>query len=134
MKTHRIWLEIVLLATAIACALALLLATLGAAAGVASGEAHAQTARPATTERAFEGMVTCSHCGARHSAALGKAADVCVRVCVHNGGSFALVNGESTYLLAGDLSALKKFAGQRARVTGTLSGNTIRISSVVSES
>lgn len=134
MKTHRIWLEIVLLATAIACALALLIATLGAAAGVATGEAHAQTTNQPMTERAFEGMVTCSRCGARHSAAIGKAADVCVRICVHNGGSFALVNGDSTYLLEGDLSALKKFAGQRARVTGTLSGKTIKFSSVVAES
>ena len=130
MKTHRIWLEIVLLGTAIACALALLIATLGAAASVASGDAHAQTASQATTERAYEGMITCSRCGARHSAALGKAADVCVRICVHDGGSFALVNGESTYVLDGDLNALKKFAGQRVRVVGTLSGKTITISSV----
>lgn len=38
MKRNRVWIEIVMLATAIACALALLFATLGAAAGVAVGE------------------------------------------------------------------------------------------------
>jgi hypothetical protein len=37
MKTHRLWIEIVILGTGIACALALLIATLGAAAGAATG-------------------------------------------------------------------------------------------------
>ena len=68
MKTNRIWVEIMLLGTAIACVLALLLATLGAAAGVAAGEeARQETTSPAL--QIHEGMVSCSRCGARHSAA-----------------------------------------------------------------
>jgi hypothetical protein len=133
MKKHRVWVDILVLGTLGACLLALLLATLGAMAGaVVSGAEPPQTTQSAK-ERTFEGMVTCSRCGARHKASLAKAADSCVRICVHDGGSFALVDGESTYLLSGDMSALKKVAGQRARIVGTLAGHTINISSVASE-
>jgi hypothetical protein len=130
MKTNRIWIEIVMLGTAIACALALLFATLGAAAGVAAGEVSAPRQVPATADQTYEGMVTCSRCGAKHSAALGETATTCIRVCVHGGAQFALVDAERYYLLDGDLNVLKKLAGQRAHVVGELHGKTIRISSV----
>lgn len=139
-KTHRVWIEIVLLGAAMACALALLIATLGAAAGAAvDGLAlQQQNSAPAqntledavTAEHTYEGMVTCSRCKAKHSPAMARAADVCVRVCVHGGAQFALVNAESVYLLEGDLVALKKVAGERVRVVGNLQGNIIRVRSV----
>jgi len=130
-KSSRVWIEIVLLASGIACVLALLIATLGAAAGAAVGQAGApQEQKQAATEHAYEGMVTCSRCGARHSVALGRAASTCVRVCVHDGANFALVDADAIYVLDGDLSALKPLAGQRARIVGALNGKTIRVSSV----
>lgn len=150
-KAHRVWIEIVLLGAAIACALALLIASLGAAAGAAvDGFAlqrespvptteHAQTmqsgaqADPAPTKHTYVGMVTCSRCKAKHSAAMSQTADVCVRVCVHGGAHFALVNAETVYLLDGDLDALKKVAGQRVRVMGDLNGNTIRVDSILTQ-
>jgi hypothetical protein len=128
MKTNRMWIEIVLLGSAIACGLALLLATLGAAAGAAAGEVGARPAN--TTEQTYEGMVSCSRCGAKHSAELGQAASTCTRTCVNGGANFALVDSDATYLLDGDLNLLKKLAGQRAHVVGALHGQTIRISSV----
>ena len=130
MKRHRVWIEIVMLGTVIACALALLFATLGAAAGVAVGEVSAPQPTPTTTDLPYDGMVTCSRCGAKHSAALGETATTCIRVCVHGGAQFALVGADMTYLLDGDSNALKKLAGQRAHVVGELHGKTIRISSV----
>jgi hypothetical protein len=130
MKTNRVWIEILLLGTAVACALALLFATLGAAAGAAS-EVGAQQVAP--TEQAYSGMVTCSQCGAKHSAAFGQSAATCTRSCVHGGANFALVDGDVTYLLDGDLNILKRVAGQRARVMGALHGKTITISSVAAE-
>lgn len=144
-KAHRVWLEIVLLGAAIACALALLIATLGAAAGAAV-DGLAVQAKPvpaeqaptqedsAATEHTYVGMVTCSRCKAKHSAAMGQTADVCVRVCVHGGAHFALVNAESVYLLEGDMGALKRAAGQRVRVIGNLKGDTIRVASVMTQS
>jgi hypothetical protein len=133
MTTHRIWIEILLLATAIACALALLIASLGAAAGAAATEESSEQAPPSTNEQAYEGMVTCSRCGAKHSAVLGQKAADCARTCVRGGASFALIEGNVTYLLNGDLGVLGRLAGQRARIVGELNGKTIRISSVASE-
>ncbi len=129
MKTHRFWFEIVLLGSAIACALALLMATLGAAAGAIEPEQVSQV----TPERTYVGMVTCSRCGAQHAAAIAKGATACTRICVHGGANFALVDDDVTYRLDGDSNALKSVAGQRARIVGTLSNNTIRISSIVAE-
>jgi hypothetical protein len=128
MTMNRVWIEIVMLGTAIACALALLLATLGVAANAATDDAAAR--QEMSTQKTYEGMVTCSRCGAKHSASLGQTADVCVRVCVHGGANFSLVEANSAYLLEGDMSTLKRLAGQRVRVIGELNGKTIRVSSV----
>jgi len=133
-KTNSVWIEIVLLSTAIACALALLIATLGAAAGAATGEEAGRQEMQAPMVQTYEGMVTCTRCGARHSAALGQTAADCARICVRGGAKFALVEADVTYLLEGDLSVLGRLAGKRARVTGELNGKTIKISSVAAES
>ncbi|MGH9493635.1 MAG: hypothetical protein ACRD3B_01455 [Candidatus Sulfotelmatobacter sp.] len=134
MKTQNFWIEIVLVGAAIACALALLIATLGAAAGTVTGSGNPQDQFGSTptqeAEQVYEGMITCSRCGARHPAAMNASATACVRSCIHGGDSFSLIsNSESTYRLDGDLAVLKKFAGQRARIVGTLTGKTIRVSS-----
>jgi hypothetical protein len=135
MRTHRVWIEITVLGTATACGLAVLLAVLGAAGTGAASDAL-EGARPLNAmsqEQSYEGMVTCSRCGAKHSAALDRPATVCVRVCVHGGATFALINSDTTYFLEGDLDGLKRVAGQRARVAGHLNGNTIQVASVVPE-
>jgi hypothetical protein len=157
MKTKRFWIELIGLSTAIACVLGFLIATLGAAAAGASGASDSQTeiessappsklagpaqANPAavpasdvdTAQQIYAGMVTCSKCGARHAANYDKSATDCTRACVHAGSQFALVDGDKSYLLEGDLAALKQFAGRRARIVGAISGKTIRVSSVSAE-
>ena len=137
MRYHRFWIEIVVLGSAVALALALLIATLGAAAGASQGEqdgAQLNPSNPAPTASAFEGMVTCSRCGAKHSASLEHSASACVRICVHSGYDFALVSPDATYVLDGDREDLKKLAGQRARVLGTRAGQTIKVASAVASS
>lgn len=129
MKRNRVWIEIVILGTAIACALALLLASLGAAAGAAEGAASVRRL-PSSSDQTYEGMVTCSRCGAKHPATLARSATTCIRTCVHGGARFALVDADSTYVLDGDSTVLTKLAGQRAHVTGTRDGRTIRVFSV----
>jgi hypothetical protein len=156
MQIKKVWLEIVLLGTAIAFVLALLMATVGAAAGAADGSAKWQQAAPPTgitvelakarpeqdpaqraespevyePEQVYEGIVTCSQCGAKHSATLDQSASACVRTCVHGGSSFALVNDETVFILDGNPVDFKKLAGQRSRVVGKLTGKTIKVSSV----
>lgn len=134
MKKHRVWIEMVILGTVTACVIALLIASLGAVAGAAVGGAAPSQTNRAETEKAYEGMVTCSRCGPKHSPDLARTAEVCVRVCVHGGASFALIDSDSLYLLDGDLDALKRVAGQRVRILGTLNGKTIKVASVAAES
>lgn len=141
MKPNRFWIEIVALGTSMACAVALLIATLGAAGarlsskpemGQADESARAQTApiNNAGPSQVFEGMITCSRCGAKHSPKIGSNAADCTRKCVHAGASFALVDGDNTYMLEGNVSTLKRFAGERARITGVKQGNRIQVLSV----
>jgi hypothetical protein len=138
MKSKHFWIDLVMFPAGIACALALLLACLGAFAAVAAEPNPPQIPQPGTAQtpiqthgpqQVYEGMITCSRCGARHSAEFGRTAGDCSRVCVRAGAQFALVEGEKTYVLDGDLTLVRKLAGQRARIIGATSGNTIQVSS-----
>jgi hypothetical protein len=143
---RRFWIEILALSSGVACALALLLATFGAATAAEdtsppdqASVTHAAAAQPNSTaaaqpnppqEQTYEGMITDTHCGAKHEAAIGKTASDCTRACVHGGAQFALVNGDKIYILSGDLARLKLSAGQRSKIVGTLNGDTIAVSSI----
>jgi hypothetical protein len=132
-RSH-LWIEILAAGTAIAFALALLIATLGTAAGAVGGESeYGQAESPAPPPHViaqnYEGMITDTHCGAKHDVGINKAASDCVRVCVHSGNAFALVSGEKIYILTGNNVMLKSMAGMRARISGALNGNTITVSS-----
>jgi hypothetical protein len=50
---------------------------------------------------------------------------------VHSGESFALVDGDKTYALKGEDAALKRAAGERVKILGTLTDNTISVASVL---
>ena len=80
----------------------------------------------------FAGMVTDSHCGARHSRKSGKSPAECARSCVRDGAHYILVDGEKNHMLEGDAGHLEKLAGERVEVVGMLEGDTIRIKSVAS--
>jgi hypothetical protein len=71
-------------------------------------------------------------CGAHHMMS-GPEGD-CTRACVGKGSKFALVSGDKVYTLdASDkaaLATLDKLAGSNAKITGTLNGDTIQVSSV----
>lgn len=133
----RFWIEILALTSSIACGFALLLAILGTATGAADAsstsgqpQSSAGAAPDSSAPNSYEGIITDTRCGAKHSATVGKTAADCTRVCVHAGEHFALVDGDKMYTLEGDVPALKQLAGQRAKVVGSLSGNTISVASV----
>jgi hypothetical protein len=84
-----------------------------------------------TEPQAYEGIITDTRCGAKHSAKIALSAADCTRVCVHSGDGFALVDGDKLYLLQGEAAALKQSAGERVKILGTLTGNTIAVSSVI---
>ena len=116
-----------------------LIATLGTWTGAAGAEplAGQKQSSPAsamqTQSQSYEGVITDTHCGAKHSAAIGMAAADCTRVCVHGGEQFALVDGENVYVLEGDLKTLKRAAGQRVRIVGTLNGSKISVATIVTD-
>ncbi|HEX4425066.1 MAG TPA: hypothetical protein VH079_06690 [Terriglobales bacterium] len=84
----------------------------------------------AVAEQTFSGMITDSQCGARHDQTSNKRPADCARMCVRNGSKYVLINGDQKNILEGDEIALDHLAGQRATVTGTLNGDTIKVSSV----
>jgi hypothetical protein len=143
MKTNQIWIESVALGTATACALALLIAVLASGTAAVTGRAGSGQANESGSvqanesgsvpPRTYEGMVTCTRCGAKHSAKLARTATNCTLTCVHGGAKFALVDGDKLYPLDGDLNILKRLAGQRARVVGVMRGDAITVSSIADE-
>ncbi|MGA3347574.1 MAG: hypothetical protein ABSC33_01055 [Candidatus Sulfotelmatobacter sp.] len=136
MKNAKIhfWIKVLTVVGAVACGLSLLFATFGAAAGATTPESD--LAQPALVQLAanrgqsYEGIVTDTHCGAKHSAVVGLSAGDCTRACVHSGEHFALVDGDKMYTLDGEAEALKRVAGQRVKVMGVLNGSTISVASV----
>jgi hypothetical protein len=93
-----------------------------------SGQSGAASSIP---PQSYQGVVTDTHCGAKHSAAIGDTAAECTIRCLRAGEQFLLVDGESSYLLEGDTPALKRAAGQRVKIVGTVSGGRISVTSVV---
>jgi hypothetical protein len=77
----------------------------------------------------FVGLVSDSTCGPRHKLP-DKSAEECTRTCQRAGASFALVAGETVYKLKGDSNDVAVLAGQKAKVTGTLQGDTITVSAI----
>jgi hypothetical protein len=148
----RFWVEMLAVISLIACAAALVFATVGGTAGAAADEpesasaAEPQQSSASPTQSSvpeaspvqpqnvqpqnYDGVITDTRCGAKHSAAIGQSAADCTRACVHGGERFALVDGDKMYALEGELARLKNSAGERVRIVGTLNGNTISVASV----
>ncbi len=96
--------------------------------------ASAADKKKSASKQTFTGVVSDSMCGAKHMMP-GDAAG-CTRVCVKQGSKYALVVGDKVYELETSEKAisdeLDKLAGQKAKVSGTDSGDTIQVSSVSS--
>jgi hypothetical protein len=78
----------------------------------------------------YSGLITDSHCGARHQRHSTLTPEDCARACIRNGAIYILVNGQHRYNLSGNEESLNKLLGTRATITGTLVGETISVSSV----
>lgn len=74
------------------------------------------------------GTVSDSMCGAKHAAA-SAAATACVQKCVAAGSSYVLVSKGKVYSLDAQ-GKFKDFAGQSVKVTGSVSGDSIKVQSV----
>lgn len=81
---------------------------------------------------AFTGMITDSHCRARHLRNSGMNPAECARACFRKGATYMLIDGDRHYTLIGDDESLSRLAGERASVIGTRQGDTILVNSAKS--
>jgi hypothetical protein len=77
----------------------------------------------------FTGMVTDSHCGARHMRTSHQNAAECARACFRRGASYVLVDGDRRYTLVGGEATLSKLVGERVNIVGTRQGDAILVNS-----
>lgn len=135
MKLNRSWLSLLTFCASASLAAALALAALFTGVSVvlaAATPAPAAAQEPNTPAppAVFSGVITDAQCGARHDEASGKSPAECTLACIRNGAKYSLVNAEKKYALDGNTDELSHWAGQRVTVAGTLSGETIKVSSV----
>ena len=77
----------------------------------------------------FTGMITDSHCRARHMRNSHLSTAECAKECVRSGATYILVDGDRHYVLLGGETSLAKLAGERANVMGSLQGDAILVNS-----
>jgi hypothetical protein len=80
-----------------------------------------------TGANTFVGIISDSSCGARHKM-MDKSAEECTRTCQRAGAKYVLVAGEKVYALSGRTNDVAYLAGQKAKITGSLQGNSIAVS------
>ena len=139
MRRHHTWFSLLsyCVLTALAAALAFALIIAGGSVALAGHQkADAEEAQgfdPATRGpqlgTTFTGMITDSHCGARHMRKSNMTSAQCARACYRKGASYLLVDGSRRFTLIGAESALDKVVGQRASVIGNRQGDTIIVES-----
>ena len=90
------------------------------------GAVVSQNALAQGKAKSWEGEVSDAMCAGNHS---GKDAAKCTMGCVKKGSKYALVVNGKAYTLEGKTDNLEKLAGQKAKVTGTMKGDTITVDS-----
>lgn len=88
------------------------------------------TVANAAALQTFTGTVSDTMCGAKHMLP-GKTDAECTRECVKANGKYALVVDKHVYTLSGAQDDLSRLAGKRVRITGEMTGDTIKIQSIV---
>jgi hypothetical protein len=77
----------------------------------------------------FTGMITDSHCGARHMRKSNMTSAECARACFRKGASYVLIDGNRHYTLIGGEDSLGKLLGERAKVIGRRQDDAIIVDS-----
>ncbi|MBI3895659.1 MAG: hypothetical protein HY313_06980 [Acidobacteria bacterium] len=90
----------------------------------------AGTMLASAADQALEGIVTDASCGLTHKMADAKR---CTNACARTGG-YALVVGDKVYKLEGKTEGLADLAAEKAKVTGTVDGMKITVTSVAKAS
>jgi len=84
----------------------------------------------AGAQQSWVGYVTDTHCGTNCQVTKNMTPDLkCIRRCVKKGSKYGLWSGNKVYALEPQAEATR-FAAKSVKVTGTLSGDTIRIAAI----
>jgi hypothetical protein len=76
------------------------------------------------------GTVNDFMCGTKHTMMPGTPDKECTLTCIKMGSKYGLVVADKVYQLDGKEAELEKFAGGKAKITGTLDGDTIHVTAV----
>jgi hypothetical protein len=77
----------------------------------------------------FMGVVSDSHCGAKHSTA-GDDAAACVAKCAAGGATYVLATSDGKVYQLDNQDKFKEYAGKSVKVKGTANGDSITVESV----
>ena len=81
-------------------------------------------------QQSWVGYVTDTHCGTNCQVTKNMTPDLkCIRRCVKKGSKYGLWSGNKVYTLEPQ-AEITRFAAKNVKVTGTLSGDTIRIAAI----
>lgn len=80
--------------------------------------------------KTFVGSIGDSMCGAKHMMP-GESDKDCTLGCVKQGAKFILIDPSGKIYQLSDQKKPEQFAGAKVKVTGTLSGDTIAVTSIV---
>jgi hypothetical protein len=89
-----------------------------------------------TAETSVVGYISDSMCGLKHMSGMGDDKS-CTLTCVKGGGKFVLADKDHKKVYRLDNAGQEKareFAGQKVKVTGTISRRTIRVTSIEASS
>lgn len=139
MRRNRTWFSLLSYCVLMALAAALVFAIIIAGGSVALAS-HQNAAAPEGKEvdpatpapqagTTFTGMITDSHCGARHMRKSNMSSGDCARACFRKGASYVLIDGNRRYTLIGGEGSLDKLIGERAKVVGTMQDDAIVVDS-----
>ena len=98
-------------------------------AGMAGASLQKSGPKAAEEAKVFEGSISDSMCGAKHT--MGGTPKECTLECVDAGPKSVLVDGKGKVYDLSDQKKPREFAGGKVKVTGTLKGNEIVVSSIV---
>ena len=84
----------------------------------------------ATFAAEMTGVVSDSHCGAKHNTASAEATK-CVQGCIKGGAEAVFVSGDKVYKIdSASQDKVKSYYGQQVTVNGDVDGDTLKIESV----
>jgi hypothetical protein len=92
----------------------------------------AQNSNSKVQEKSLVGYISDNHCGLKHVSGMGDDKS-CTLMCVDKGGKFVLADRDHKRVYQLDKTGQDKareFAGQKVKVTGRISGRTIRVTSI----